>query len=207
MRLNLPNGYISSSQITQWRYSRQRYIDKYIWQITPPPRPEMLYGKQFADWLEHGWDDAPEESQKMLEKIKKLPVVEYKIEESFSTEAGAYDFLGFMDGYHPKTHAILEVKTGRTPWDRERADKHLQTRLYAAIIYKRHGILPKVTITWVPTHQVDNQIVPTGELFNFPVTMTVPKILTALKEMETTALEIHEWYTAYQKTANEVLAV
>lgn len=201
MKLNLPRPYISSSQVTQWRYSKQRYIDKYIWGIESPPSPEMLYGKQFATWLEHGWDDAPPESQAMLEKVKKFPIVEYKIEESFKT----FDFLGFMDGYHPKTHAILEVKTGRVPWTSDRASKHLQTLLYAGIIYKRHGIIPKVNITWVPTHQVDNEIVPTGEIFNFPVKMTVPKILSALKEMESTALEISEWYDEYQKSAALVL--
>lgn len=198
MQLKLPKPYLSYSQISTWHYNKGQYVDRYIFNIPTIETPQLIYGKTLSTYLEKGkWGRAPAATKRILDKLTRYEVPEHELRTTFQTKKGSVEFLGFIDSYSPKRNIIREYKTGGKVWDQARADEHLQTLIYAGIIYKQTGKLPKVYIDWIPTHIENGVCVPDGNIKTFRVLITVPEVLKALREVQKVAIEIHDWYEEY----------
>lgn len=199
MKLHLPKGYLSASQISSWKWNKGQYVDRYIFGVLQQETPEMAFGKKIAELLEH--NDAS------LKHIPRGTHPEHELKTTFTFKDCEFDFLGYIDSWDPETNTILEYKTGRVAWSQDKANAHLQTLLYALITYQQTHVIPKVKIIWLPTKLVHDEIVFTGGKYQtFPVKITLPKLMDALAQAKKTALEIHTFYTQYEKTATELAA-
>lgn len=202
MKLHLPKPYLSYSQLSTWHYNKGQYVDRYIFGIPTIETPELLFGKKVSELLEKGkWGRESKELRAALDRIIRYQKAEHELRVTFPTKKGEFELLGYIDSYDPKKVRIMEYKTGAKLWDKKRADEHLQTQIYAGIIYKQTGKIPEVKIQWIQTHRVDGVCQPTGVVRTFRVKVTVASMLKALKGVTAAALEIHDWYEEYRAGA------
>lgn len=208
LTLKLPKPYISASQVSTWTYNKGQYVDRYIFNIPTYESPELLFGSRVSKLMEKGkWGREKKELRAVLDKLIRYKIPEYKLEATFTTKKGEFNFLGYMDSYDIVSNRILEYKTGRTIWDQKRANEHFQTMIYAAVIFNATGRIPKVWIQWIPTRQENGVSVPVGKVHTFKVDVTVGKMVAALKKLKKVALEINEWYIEYLDGIDEAAKV
>ncbi len=198
--IQTPRGYLSQSQVSLWLSSPDRYKALYFDDRTELRHSSLAmdYGKVIADALEKA-----EETGDLVSDAAMLLLPKYDIrDKEFRTDLKVEDewvtILAKPDFMDSETKDIIEIKTGKTKWTQEKAEKHLQLLWYATAIYIEHGVIPKVKLTWVETEhvevEIDGQMVkevrPTGHIETFEVTYTLSDILNTMSLMGKTAKEI-----------------
>lgn len=191
--INLPRKYISYSQIAMWKSAPERYKGKYF-----DGRDEldvindsMVYGTKFADSLEHDMETGDTLTDTATSLLKKYEVRDKEMRVDMKTKNGWITLLGKPDTYNPETGEFREYKTGKSKWTQSKAEKHLQLRFYAVVIYLLHGkVVKDCYLDWVETHETMDGIQPTGRIESFKVKLGLPVILQTMAEIKKVAEEI-----------------
>jgi len=150
MIYNLPKPYLSYSQYTIWKSSKDSYRKRYYLKEAPFTSPETLFGNKIGDMVEneeHMDDD-------VVSQIINYPCKEYKVE----TEHEGLQLLGYIDQFDDKELRIMEMKTGhknkqgKSPWDRMKVRKHKQLVFYSMLVKLKHGTVhEEVILQWLET--------------------------------------------------------
>ena len=196
--IQLPKGYISYSQMSLWMSSPERYKRLYFDgdQTARISNSGMDYGSLFADALEHGKETGDLLTDTALALLPKYDVRDKEIIVDLPTKDGAIKLLGRPDMLDSKTLAFREVKTGKIKWTQGKANKWMQLKFYAMMIYLHHGVVPpSVYLDWVETYKNDDgNVEPTGHIERFRVKITLKNILETMALTSKVAKEIEaEW--------------
>lgn len=198
--IQLPQGYISYSQLTLWQNDKKRYAEIYF-----DRRDElrtsnrgMEYGKVVADALEKGvqTDDLLTDAAMLL--LPKYDIADEEIRAEIRTKDGWITLLGKPDSMDSYSKSFLEYKTGKTQWTEKKAQGHLQMHFYAAVIYRKYGIVPpSAKLVWIETEMTEKGIQPTGRVEEFPVKITLKEILKTLALISKVAKEIEVAFASH----------
>lgn len=209
IKLNLPKGYLSHSQIEAWIKNKKEYRKRYYEGFPMYITPELEFGKTVAEQYEKLHKDADADvSHPVIRSIPRGDSPEYELR----CEVAGVPVLGYIDSFNEPDMKIRELKTGKTPWSEARAKRHPQLKMYCACIDKIFGSYnPYVDLIWVPTKDVtvtdiiDGMSFPTrkieltGEYKPFPVTIMRNDLLEYEKVVVRVATEISEDFTVWSR--------
>jgi len=199
--IQLPKGYLSYSQITMWRSSPARYKELYFngRQEFALNNNSMEYGKKFAEALEFERDTNELLTDATILLLPKYDIRDQEMNAEIKTKHGWLRVTGRPDTFNSKTCEFREYKTGKVKWTLSKAQKHLQMRFYAMIIYLNFGkALGDAYLDWIETEKLpDGTIQPTGKTQSFKVDIGLPAILQTINETIKVALEIELAYASH----------
>lgn len=203
--IQLPRGYISQSQVTMWKQDPERYKSIYFDNDKSKriSNEGMEYGKIVASALENevDTDDLLTDSAMLL--LPKYDVRDKEIVVEWKTPHGWLKVLGKPDMLDSKTFAFREIKTGKTKWTQNKANKHFQLKFYAMLIYLKYGkMLHETFLDWIETEVVRTELdgfpiettQPTGRVESFKVVFSTNDILQTMAETLKVAKEIETAY-------------
>lgn len=198
--IQLPQGYISYSQLTLWQNDKQRYGEIYFDRRDElrTSNAGMEYGKVVADALEKGiqTDDLLTDAAMLL--LPKYDIADEEIRTDMRTKDGWIQLLGKPDSMDSKTFAFLEYKTGKTQWTQKKAQAHLQMHFYATVIYRCYGVIPPTAkLVWIETEWTADGIKPTGHVEEFEVKITMKDILKTMALISKVAKEIEVAFASH----------
>lgn len=124
--------------------SPEKWYRRYVLSEKEPQSKELAFGSMI--------DQKIQNDPKFLPELERFPVMQFKMQAAYK----GIPMLGFADHWHAKNRRLKDDKTGRTPWDKKRADKTGQLTMYAALIWLMLGIDPSsidFQIDWMPTVQ------------------------------------------------------
>ncbi len=198
--IQLPQGYISYSQLTLWQKDQTRYKEIYFDRRDElrTSNAGMEYGKVVADALEKGiqTDDLLTDAAMLL--LPKYDVADEEIRAELKTTHGWVSVLGKPDSLNSKTMDFLEYKTGKTVWTQTKAQNHLQMHFYAMVIYMKYKVLPpSAKLVWIETEWTQEGVTPTGHVEEFPVKITMGEVLKTMALTSKAAQEIEIAYASH----------
>lgn len=78
------------------------------------------------------------------------------MEQKISVEIEGVPLFGFIDSFDPMDCAILEYKTGVTPWTDKRVADHLQLDLYSLAVETIFGkVQDETELIWMQTKKIE----------------------------------------------------
>lgn len=197
--INLPREYLSYTQMITWKNARERYKKMYFDGLDMRViNDSMVYGTKFADSLEYDKETGDTLTDTATSLLQKYEVRDKPMIADMKTKNGWIQLLAKPDTYNPDTGEFREYKTGKVKWTQSKAEKHLQLRFYAVIIYLLHGkVVKDCYLDWVETHQTQDGIQPTGRIESFKVTLGLPVILQTMADIKQVAEEIELAWAAH----------
>ncbi len=190
---------LSWTQIFLVNNSPRQYYKKYILGEKLYKTKETIKGEETHKKIEDGEDLGLDTD---LEEVDKKELwIECMYDDSIKV-------VGQLDGYSINDGVITigERKTGKAPWFQEKVDTHGQLKLYAYIIYKRDGILPKeCVLEWIKTKEENGQIVLTGEVEKFTKVFTEKDLEDAEEMIKEAIQKIEHLVNNYDKNSELVL--
>lgn len=143
-KYNLPKKYLSYSAISTWLRDPYQFRRRYYHNDPMIMTPELHFGSKIAKLLEKKHDS--------MNHIKQYPVMEQRMK----VEIEGVPFFGFIDSFDPMDCAILEYKTGVTPWNEERVKDHLQLDLYSLAVETIFGkVQDEAELIWMQTRKIE----------------------------------------------------
>lgn len=190
---------LSWTQIFLVNNSPRQYYKKYILGEKLFKTKETIKGEETHKRIEEGEDLGLDTD---LEEVDKKELwIECMFNDSIKL-VGQLDGFSHVDGIIN----IAERKTGKSPWFQEKVDTHGQLKMYAYIIYKRDGILPKeCTLEWIKTREENGQIVLTGEVEKFTKVFTEQDLVDAEKMIKEAIEKIEHLVNNYDKNSELIL--
>lgn len=198
-KLNLPRGYISPSQLSLWRSSKEKYRERYYEGKDGYVNDAMRFGSKLANRIDGGeeTDDPLIELLVTGGKLKLYEKREYPL--TWYTPNGVKVY-GKLDTSSEDYHHFREFKTGTVPWTQRKANAHPQTRIYLAGIYTNLGVFAKAHLDWIPTEKREDGTITLAdrEIVSLELEIGIAEIYEVYREIEKVAQEIAEDYTNYQ---------
>jgi hypothetical protein len=163
------------------------------------------YGSIFADALEHSKETGNILTDTALELLPKYDVRDKEISVDLKTKDGWVTLLGRPDMLDSETLAFREVKTGRVKWTQSKADKHMQLKFYAVMIYQQHKVVPpSIFLDWVETAKNEvGEVEPTGHIESFEVVIKLKDILEMCALISRVVKEIELAWVTYEPEPEE----
>jgi len=211
LKLNLPRGYLSWSQLNLWQRSPEQYRQAYYYGIDRPSNVEMRFGSVVGQILQSG------ATGPVIDEIPRFAVSEYKAE----AIVNGVPVLAYIDTFDPKKIAFDEYKTGHAdrkgnaPWDAIKVRKHGQLPFYAVTLKALHGkVHPLCHLHWIETEKLPyiedfggmkmqateaHSLRLTGRIETFPRKIEKWEITLMENQIRKVALEISKDYTAFSK--------
>lgn len=144
MKYDLPKKYLSYSAIDCWLRNPHEYRRRYYQNTPMIMTPELHFGKKIARLLEIKHDS--------MGHIRQYPVMEQCI----NVEIEGVPIYGFIDSFDPMDCAILEYKTGVTPWTEKRVAEHKQLDLYSLAVEQIYGkVQDECSLIWMQTRKIE----------------------------------------------------
>jgi|6_EtaG_2_1085325.scaffolds.fasta_scaffold25442_5 hypothetical protein len=199
--IQVPKGYLSFSQVSLWESSPSQYKKLYFdgdkrYGIT---NSGMEFGSRVADALEHGKQTGDLLTDTAMELLPKYDIQDKEITATIKTPSGSVDILGKPDSMDSKTFDFFEFKTGKVAWTQAKADKHLQLKFYATLIYLKYMVVPKnIELIWMETHNDDGVYTPTGRIERFKVEIKLVDIVDTMALISRVAKEIEAEWVVYE---------
>jgi len=168
---------LSWSSISQFRYDKEVWYDKYINGNKSRPNGPIVFGKNVGDRLASEADFLPE--------VPRLKEYEHEL----LVKVGKIQCIGFLDNFDLEAKSFSEFKTGKN-WTQEKANTHGQIDLYTAMIYLKYGIKPEdltISLIWLPTEEQQDfrtDFVKDMKPVIFPIRKTMRDILTMMVEVQ-----------------------
>lgn len=133
---------LSWSELDKFENDFDSWYMQYVIGIKEPPTKPMIRGTDIHRFLQTGstagWDKryTPDEVR-VHDKIAKafqtaFASQEFQYEVRTAAVVANIPTIGFWDGYHESSNAILEIKTGASVWSEHEAKTHGQLAFYAA---------------------------------------------------------------------------
>ncbi len=142
MEINLPKKYLSYSQMTLWRQSKDGYRKRYYENGPSFENKETIFGKNTAKMLEDGV------AHPVLSRVPRYKYMEYKI----TVPVLGVPFMGVLDTFSLQKKGFKEYKTGKEPWNAVRVAKHEQLVIYSLLIKLKHKkVDPYCELVWIGT--------------------------------------------------------
>ena len=207
--IDLPKSYLSYSAADLWYKNPSMFRAKYYEPNGAQTSSSQTdYGKEIADMLK----DDPENPL-----VAHIPKYEIR-DEGFTVDISGVPVLMYPDSLSiigkPR---IFEYKTGVDPWTQEKADAHMQTKLYSLGVKEKYGDVDDLLhLIWLPTvmepHESEVRIngrpyktcidLPrmTGEVVTFPVVVSELERYKAREWVVQAAHEISADFTKWKKS-------
>lgn len=199
--IQLPQGYISYSQLSLWNNDPERYAELYFdrQDFLRSSNAAMEYGKAVADSLENEQDTGDLLTDSATLMLKKYDVRDKEIWTHLDTKEGRIPIIGKPDTMDSTSFDFREYKTGKNPWTKRRAQDHLQMKFYAMVIYLAHKkLLRDAWLDWIETETTpEGVVVPTGYIESFRVTFSLTDILETMALTAKSAKEIEAAWAAH----------
>ena len=196
----LPRGYISWSQLSLYRQSKEKYINKYILgEDVDIDNSGLKYGKIISELLENN-----RKSENEAENILKIVLPKYKEREKeisvkMKTKYGDVVLLGKLDTY--QSGKFREYKTGTIKWTQEKADKLDQITFYSLMLFIKNQEIPRSHLDWIKTQNIDGEISLVGDIKSFEVKKSLSDLLLLKREIEKMAVDVS---LLYWKRINQI---
>ncbi len=177
---------LSWSSISQFRYDPEIWYDKYILGKKSRVTGPIVFGKNVGERLASEQDFLPD--------VPRLKEYEHEL----LVKIGKIECIGFLDNFDLDDKCFSEFKTGKK-WTQEKADKHGQIDMYAAMIYLKYGIKPedlKISLIWLPTEEQQDfrtDFVKDMKPVIFPVKKTLKEVLIFMAEIQVIHKEMLEY--------------
>ena len=152
--IQTPQGYLSFSQVSLWQSNPERYKRMYFERDESArfTNDGMRFGSIVADALENQEMTGDLLTDTAMELLPKYDVRDEEIRVSMKTKDGWIDILGRPDSLDSKTKNFIEFKTGKVKWTQKKAEKHLQLKFYAVLVYIAYGVqLDHADLVWMET--------------------------------------------------------
>ncbi len=168
---------LSWSSISQFRYDREVWYDKYINGAKQRATGPIVFGKNVGERLASEQDFLPE--------VPRLKEYEHEL----LVKIGRIECIGFLDNFDLDNRAFSEFKTGKK-WTQDKANKHGQIDMYCAMIYLKYNIKPEdldIKLIWLPTEEQQDfrtDFVKDMKPVIFPVKKTMRDILLFMAEIQ-----------------------
>ena len=188
---------LSWSSISSFRYDPDEWYEKYINGKRGRNTGPIVFGKNVGERL------ATE--QTFLPEVPRLKEYEHEL----SVKIGKIQCIGFLDNFDLESKSFAEFKTGKK-WTQDKANKHGQIDMYAAMIYLKYGIKPedlKISLIWLPTEEQQDfrtDFVKDMKPVIFPVKKTMRDILSFMADIQVIHKEMQE-YILQKSTACSTL--
>ncbi len=176
MKLNLPKPYLSKSQISLWRNSKNEYKKRYFLGEAGFTTKEMKFGTSF-------------EANLMQTQTK------------ISAKFRDFELMGILDFFSAENQLVRDDKTGKKAWDNERAEASEDRKFYSLLVREKFGFIPKFQLSYYETAEKDGEIYYTGTKKSFEFSpMEEAELDAYAEEVQNIAEEISE---AMNEWANE----
>lgn len=177
---------LSWSSISQFRYDREVWYDKYINGAKQRATGPIVFGKNVGERLASELDFLPE--------VPRLKEYEHEL----LVKIGRIECIGFLDNFDLDNLAFSEFKTGKS-WTQDKANKHGQIDMYCAMIYLKYNIKPEdldIKLIWLPTEEQQDfrtNFVRDMKPVIFPVKKTMRDILLFMASIQVIHKEMQEF--------------
>ena len=177
---------LSWSSISQFRYDPEIRYNKYILSKKSRVTGPIVFGKNVGERLASEQDFLPD--------VPRLKEYEHEL----LVKIGKIECIGFLDNFDLEAKCFSEFKTGKK-WTQEKADKHGQIDMYAAMIYLKYGIKPedlKISLIWLPTEEQQDfrtDFVKDMKPVIFSVKKTLKEVLMFMAEIQVIHKEMLEY--------------
>lgn len=192
--LNRP---LSWSSINSFRYDPNEWYEKYINGKKGRNTGPLVFGKNVGERLAS--------EQDFLPHVPRLKEYEHEL----SVKIGKIQCIGFLDNFDLDNRAFSEFKTGKS-WTQDKANKHGQLDMYAAMIYLKYGIKPedlRISLIWLPTEEQQDfrtDFVKDMKPMIFPIKKTMRDILTFMAEVHVIHKEMQDFILS-KSTACDII--
>jgi hypothetical protein len=192
---------LSWSAISSFSYSPEQWFNSYYLK-KKQSSPEMTFGSYV--------DKRFQTDAKFIPDVERFP----RLQHGMKASLGLVPLIGYTDGYDfGDKKRIMDLKTGKRPWDQKRADETGQLTMYALLLFLTEGVNPEdveFSIVWLPTSDQgnfsigfrDNPVVPV----RFVTKRTLVDILQFGRSLKKTMKEMEE-YTQQRLDNDPLLAV
>jgi len=126
----------------QWG-SPEKWYDSYILGKRQTSR-EMTFGSMI--------DKRFQNDPTFLPEIQRYSVLQHEMKVMFAD----IPLIGYSDGWEPDTARLMDLKTGKAPWTKKRANDTTQLTMYALMLYIQDKVKPEdisFTIVHLPTKE------------------------------------------------------
>lgn len=197
----LPRGYLSWTQLSCWKSSKERYRKEYFEKSSKLDTKYLRYGSVIAKLIEDG------DHESILPGLPVYDRREYPFDEILDHNGTQVRIIGKLDGFDEPFGIIGEYKTGKTPWTQAKVQKHDQFLFYAVGVELATSMMPGYgDLHWIET--VDdtpvctmlkntNKVSVTGKIETFTRVFDRRELARMREEIVTIALEISQAYIAY----------
>lgn len=176
-----PRTHFSWSQLDCWERDRDGYIKQYILKEAKKATKEMNFGTSVAKSLETGEVTGNPATDLVIEALPKYElrdvaqwaILPAKIEGVLEN----IPLLSKFDSAKDDLSAIIEYKTGKTPWTQKRADESGQVSFYALVAYLITQKIPALELVWMPTENSSQGIAVKGGFIRISTKRTVDDLL------------------------------
>lgn len=195
-KLKLPKEHLSWSQASMWNSSstKRAYIRKYFFNEKMYATKFLKFGSYISQIIEDKTiDKEPQAVQDIIAKIPMLDVPEMPA----NLDLGAFKVIGFIDNASMDSSDIVEYKTG-VLWTQSKVDSHGQLDTYAASVYQKYQIIPRVRLASMETKQNSQGNVEfTGRVKVFERKIVKKDIEKIMDYYRNTAIEISDHYKIF----------
>lgn len=198
----LPRGYLSWSQLSCWKTSKERYKREYFEKSSKLDTKFLRFGKVIAKMIEDG-------THHVL--LPNLVVYDQKEHYIKTLIGGRVWVVCYLDGNDPIFNIFGEYKTGKldkkgnVPWNLAKVQKHDQLTFYALARKAETGSMPEFAdLHWIETMEDvkesgtffgnDSKIVTTGRIESFRRYFDERELDRMEADIISTALEISAAY-------------
>ncbi len=170
-------GYLSWSQLDS--FERGQYKKNYIVGDKIPLNRGIVLGKEVADALETGEETGDPIKDLVIAKLPKLDNMDWEYKVEITVGGIVIPLFSKIDTASTDLKAFKEYKTGVTPWNQDKVNKHGQITFYAVVMQALSGKIPAdIELVWAPTEkQPDDSVELTGEILRFKTVKTTADML------------------------------
>lgn len=178
MKSITPRPYLSHSQISSFKFSKQQFLDTYYYGKFQGS-VYLDLGKRLATALEFREKKEEKWITDIVKQIPDAPKREYKIE----AQVGDIKIMGILDGYFPKENKIYEYKTGKKP---SHASWRRQMLFYSLLLFQSKGKIPtKIELFYAPTYFSENeQLIFRGNVDKYEINIELKDIILFTAEIQ-----------------------
>jgi len=184
---------LSWSQLSQFWYSKNKWVDTYLLNNRFPPNAGMDFGNVVGDTLGLG------KKKSMVPKLEKYLTGEK--EHEMHVKLNKKMLVGYADHYCPEKKILNENKTSQKidRWNQKAVDTHGQLTMYALMILLRDGTIPDQLEIWLNFIPVENRkfggmwIPDRDEFHRFQTTRTAKECLAFGSLIERTHKDMEQF--------------
>ena len=164
--------------------SKERWKEKYLFDMETRSNSGQDYGRKMADGLEHDELTGDVVLDLVVAQIPKLEVMEFELnaELSHGKKREPIKLFSRLDTANRDLSAFKEYKTGLEPWTQTKVDNSGQITFYATGAYLKTGKLTEdIELVYVPTERsLDGRIRATGDMTRFRTHRRLDQVLNMM---------------------------